>query len=252
MPIIAVTFDLWQTLLLDRPELGRARTNARIAGTLKALNQAGEEFSEDRVILAYERCYRTCHEIHIEERDVSFMEQVDIFIRRIDEGLVGRLEQEVVEQIATSYADAFFCQPPAPHPEAIGVLQRARDEGYTLGLISNTGMTPGVTFRAYMEQVGILEYFHALTFSDEVRLSKPSTEIFLQTLHGLDVSPEQTIHVGDHLLNDVFGARRAGMKTIWIETHDESRPNVDVEPDATVASLEQVNHAIETIAQAHA
>ena len=35
--ITAVTFDLWQTLLLDNRELGRARAQVRLEGTQEAL-----------------------------------------------------------------------------------------------------------------------------------------------------------------------------------------------------------------------
>lgn len=248
MALSSVTFDLWQTLLIDSQQLGRARMKVRLDGAREALLQAGEEFGEDRIREAYRECYHTCHDIRSREVDVSFTEQVEIFIRHIDRGLVDRLEDKVVKQIATAYADSFFCYPPPPHLDAQNVLRSVKEQGYRIGLISNTGMTPGVTFRTYMGQIGLLEYFDVLTFSDEVRLAKPSREIFHRTAQALEVPPEQVVHVGDHLLADVLGARQAGMKTIWIETHDERRAKVDVVPDATVASLGDVGLAIERLA----
>ena len=250
MAISGVTFDLWQTLLMDNKELGRARMKVRIDGALEALRGAGEVFSEDQVLEAYRQCFRTCHDIRAQERDVTFMEQIEFFIRHLDPGLMKRLQDEVIQQIATVYADSLFCHPPPPHPEAVSVLRKVREKGYSVGLISNTGMTPGVTFRVYMEQIGILGYFDALTFSDEVRLAKPSRQIFLHTGRLLGVPMEQTVHVGDHLVNDVLGARQAGMKTIWIETYDEGRLEVDVQPDVTVPSLGQVGTAVEGLALA--
>ena len=247
MPITAVTFDLWQTLLLDNREIGLARMEIRLEGALEALREAGEEFSEDQVREAYRQCYRTCHEIRAQERDVTFLEQIEFFIRHIDHGLMDRLHEDVVNQIATVYADSLFCHPPPPHPDAARVLSEAKDAGYRLGLISNTGMTPGSTFRVYMDQVGILDYFHVLTFSDEVRLAKPSRQIFLETAEALGTPKEHIIHVGDHLLNDVLGAKRAGMKTIWIEIHSGQQPKVDVQPDLTVSSLGQVSAGIKTL-----
>lgn len=246
--IKSVTFDLWQTLLLDNRQLGRARMQLRLNGALEVLQDAGERFTEDRVRESYRQCYRTCHDIRAQELDVSFMEQVQIFISNIDQGLLQRLNEEVVRKIATLYADSFCHYPPTLHPSAVGVLHSVKEEGYSVGLISNTGMTPGATFRSYMKQLGILDYFDALIFSDEVRLAKPSREIFIRTAKELGAPPEQMVHVGDHLLNDVLGAKKAGMKTIWIETHEEGRQEVDVSPDITVPSLEQVNEAIETLA----
>ena len=250
MLITGVTFDLWQTLLIDNPELGRARMKVRLDGAMEALKEAGEEFPEDHIFDAYRQCYRTCHDIREQERDVAFMEQIGIFIRQIDHGLAERLHDGVVTRIAAIYADSLFSYPPPLHPDAMSVLRSQKEKGYRLGLISNTGMTPGVTFRAYMDHIGILGYFDILTFSDEVLLAKPSRQMFLETAHKLGVPPEQVVHVGDHLVNDVLGAKRAGMKTVWIETYNEGRPEADVQADVTVPSLAEVASAIEGLAPA--
>jgi putative hydrolase of the HAD superfamily len=118
--------------------------------------------------------------------------------------------------------------------------------GMRLWLISNTGMTPGTTFRTFLEQEGMLSYFDALTFSDEVKISKPSNEIFLMTLRAMSAAPNQTVHVGDHLINDVVGAKRCGLKTVWIEGFYEREDLSDpaTEPDASVAGLGLVVQAI--------
>lgn len=250
MPIAGITFDLWQTLLIDRQELGGARRDARIDGATRALQQAGETFSRDHIMEAYRQCSLTCQEIRAQERDLSFMEQLNTFIRHIDPGLSERLPEVVVERIAAVYADSLFSAPPSTHPQAISVLRRTKEMGHKVGLISNTGMTPGATFRVYMQQVGLLEYFDVLTFSDEVQVSKPAQEIFLGTAHELGLPPEQLVHVGDNILNDVLGAQHAGMKTIWIDTGQEASSPKEVRPDAMVTSLGDVPSAVEAIALA--
>ena len=95
----------------------------------------------------------------------------------------------------------------------------------------------------------MLEYFHTLIFSDEVKLAKPSQDIFTMTLKALGSTPEQTIHVGDHVLNDVVGPKRCGMKTIWISGfYERNDPNdSESEPDITVAGLSEVLPAIVTL-----
>ena len=122
--------------------------------------------------------------------------------------------------------------------------------GFTMGLISNTGMTPGFTFRSYMEERGMLEYFHTLTFSDEVKLAKPAREIFIMTLEAMNAKPEQTIHVGDHVINDILGAKRCGMKTVWISGfYDREDPNdPETEPNITVDTLSAVVPAVAKLA----
>ena len=157
-----------------------------------------------------------------------------------------RLDRDTTEDIVRVYADSFLVRPPAAHVDALTVLRDLRAMGFRMGLISNTGMTPGATFRTFLEQEGMLEYFDALTFSDEVRLAKPSNEIFLMTLRVMGATPAQTVHVGDHVVNDVVGAKRCGLKTVWImgfyDREDPSDP--DSEPDAAVEGLGQVVLAI--------
>jgi putative hydrolase of the HAD superfamily len=248
--ITAVTFDLWQTLLLDNRDLGQARALIRLEGAQNAISRFGESYDLEHIREAYRACYRECRRIREEFLDVSFREQVEMFINNIDDGLVGRLDEETILEVVRTYADSFWVHPPVPHTDAQAVLQGVNAMGLGIGLISNTGMTPGETFRQYMDQQGLLEYFDVLTFSDEVKMSKPAEEIFHMTLSSLGAMPAQTVHVGDHVKNDVVGANRCGLKTVWItgfyENEDPSNP--DTHPDETVDGLGQVTQAIARLA----
>ncbi len=248
--ITTVTFDLWQTLLLDEQDLGQARALVRLEGARSALADFGEVFDLEHIREAYQSCFRQCRETRDGGLDVGFREQVSIFVNNISPGLAGRLDRETMDEIARSYSDSFLVHPPPAHADAVQVLQGVKDMGLRMGLISNTAMTPGFTFRSYMEERGMLSYFHTLTFSDEVKLAKPSAEIFMMTLRSLGASPEQTIHVGDHVLNDVVGAKRCGLKTVWItgfyEREDPDDP--ETEPDVTVSALAEVVPAIARLA----
>ena len=244
--ITAVTFDLWQTLLLDNRDLGQVRSLIRLEGAQDAIARFGEAFDLEHIREAYRACYRECRRIREENLDVSFREQVEIFINNIDDGLVERLDEETILEVIRTYDESFWVHPPAPHTDAQSVLREVKAMGLDIGLISNTGMTPGETFRQYMDQLGLLKYFDVLTFSDEVKISKPGEEIFQMTLSSLGAKPAQTIHVGDHVKNDVVGANRCGLKTVWItgfyENEDPSDP--DTQPNETVDSLGQVAQAI--------
>ncbi len=248
--ITTVTFDLWQTLLLDDRDLGQARALVRLEGAQSALAKFGEDYDLEHIREAYRSCYRQLREIREGGLDVDFREQVTIFVNNISPGLVDRLDRGVMDEIARFYSDSFLVHPPPAHADAVDVLQGVQDMGLRIGLISNTGMTPGFTFRAYLKERGMLGFFHTLTFSDEVKLAKPSKEIFLLTLRSLGATPEQTIHVGDHVKNDVVGAKRSGLKTVWItgfyEREDPNDP--ESEPDITVAGLDEVVPAIAKLA----
>ena len=244
--ISAVTFDLWQTLILDTRANGIARSNLRLTGTSEALQSAALDYELDELQQAYEKCSAYCREIREGNKDIHFDQQVEVFIRFIDPALLENLSRQAIEQIRETYCDAFFSYPPFPHPNAIEVLFSIKNMGLKLGVISNTSMTPGYAFREFLDEHKLLEYFDILTFSDEVLISKPSNKIFHRTLSELKVAPGQTVHVGDHPITDVNGANLAGLGSIWIEgfyKNDEfGLPGIKA--DVNVQDLKEVPNAI--------
>ena len=245
--INAVTFDLWQTLILDNRELGLQRAQVRLDGARDLLAEQGIQHDPDHIREAYRGCYRACRAVRNNNADVSFREQVEIFVNLIEDGLVGRLPEPTLAEIERVYAESFFDYPPRFHEATQETLATVSGMGLRIGLISNTGMTPGYTFRQFLEQHGLAQYFQTMTFSDEVLLAKPSDEIFMMTMEALDSKPESTIHVGDHVSNDVVGANRVGMKSVWIrgfyEPEDPDDP--DSKADAEVDDLSGVAAAIQ-------
>ena len=247
--ITTVTFDLWQTLLIDNRELGLRRSDARLEGVRRVLSDCGEEFEPEHISEAYWECYRQCAAVREELRDVSFPEQIDIFVESISPGLGDRLTEGALSEITRVYADSFLDYPPPAHSDAVDVLKSVHAMGLRIGMISNTGMTPGSTFRTYLANTGMLGYFDTLTFSDEVKMAKPAKEIFLLTLRAMNSAPEQTVHIGDSVRNDVAGAKLCGLRTVWITGFSEREDPDDpmTEPDETVDGLAEVVTAIQRI-----
>ena len=235
--IQAVTFDLWQTLIQDNRDLRRARTLRRLEAVQVILKDADYSYTLDSLQEAYRRCFRTCNEIHAREKDVTFNKQVDMFIHEIDDHLSESLDIQYKQQILDCYAEAFFDFPAPPDPSAYLTIKRVAEMGYRIGLISNTGQTPGYLFRRYLKQLDMLEFFDVLTFSDEVELTKPSIEIFHMTLKSLGTTPDRSIHVGDHLKNDVIGANLAGMVTVHLIQREVSSAPLN---DSTALPSQQI------------
>ena len=237
-PISCITFDLWNTLILDKPEFGENRAKLRIEGIKHTLFSIGEMFSENTLQEAYSQCIDACNKNRLHGKDISFDMQIEIFIKKIDPSLLSRLTDKDFSEILSSYLNPFYLYPPPVHPKASKVLAKLKSDGYKLGLISNTAMTPGTTFRKYMDNHQILHYFDVLTFSDEVKLAKPSHKIFDITLSKLSANPESTIHIGDDFDNDVVGGLKAGLKVIWINLSQVKRTIIT--PTYVVNDLEQV------------
>ncbi len=152
-------------------------------------------------------------------------------------------------------------------PDAHGVLRWLKDRNKLIGLICNTGHTPGFGIRKFLEKEGVAEYFDLMLFSDEIGIRKPNPKIFQIAAKNLNVKPHEVVHVGDNLKSDVWGAKNAGLKAIYLSTETgrdkiaESDPTSlvsisrklgnlkekEIVPDRTITSLGMVVEAIECL-----
>ncbi len=217
----------------------------RIKGTLDVLREAEEDFTEEQITDGYINCYYKCRGIREKGKDISFNDQIRIFISCVDEYLLSRINKDTLVKIEAKYADSFYRGPPKLVHGVKEMLAILKDYGYSLGLISNTAMTPGSIFRAYMESLDILYYFDHLTFSDEVLLAKPSPDIFFYSLGRLGFSPDEAVHVGDHLRLDVLGAQRVGMKTVWVGNAENK--SEEIASDATILSVTDLPQVLDKL-----
>ncbi len=120
-------------------------------------------------------------------------------------------------RLEESYWSPSLAAPATLNAEAPELLQRLRKRNLKIGLICNTGRGPGHALRELMRREGILDYFDATVFSDEIGYGKPDPRIFLTAAERLELKPRDILHVGDNLENDVRGAQSAGMKTILFD-----------------------------------
>jgi putative hydrolase of the HAD superfamily len=153
--------------------------------------------------------------------------QLDYFLDIIEEGLARAIDPGPKEIITSHHLNAYLEYPPTLMPGALDVLDTLTGHGYKIALICNSGTTPGSLQRKWLEEQGIVRYMEVLTFSDEVELAKPSSEIFLVTLSALDVLPHLSAHIGDRPETDILGAKRVGMRAILIGGGSGGPPGVE-------------------------
>jgi putative hydrolase of the HAD superfamily len=251
-PIDTVTFDVWNTLLVHEFYDERVKL-ARICRIGRALAGAGLRIGEGDVSRAYDYTEACLSSLWRQERDADLDGHVAMFL----DGLGLEASDYHMGIIREPYSRALLDFKPALVEGAKEMLASIKEKGYRIGLISNTGRTPGETIRIILEGHGILRYFDSTAFSNEVGYAKPCRRIFERALEGLCSKAECTVHVGDSMLLDVYGSRTAGMRSILFNKYSgrfeqyasryyETGGRMEA-PDATVESLTDVEAALEKL-----
>jgi len=239
--ITAVTFDLWDTLIKERPGGSEKVARLRIERIGKILADRGAMHTPEEIESAYLETGDFLALTWSKQRDMSARDQVLFLLSAVDPRLASRLTGRDVSEIERIYSESILDNPPILLPGTKRALEQVREAGYKTGLISNTGRTPGSVLRVVMGRLGIAEYFDVTTFSNEIQVRKPAEMAFRTTLDKLKVVPRAAVHVGDDPDKDVDGARGIGMRAIQILVGDE-------EPSARAdASRRDLDHLLDEI-----
>ncbi len=202
----AVTFDFWGTLYQD-VDVGNERLGL-VSDMLERYGQARPrvelEAGFSHVMSVWDQVWRE------EQRSLSIERALNEVLGHVGASLPNEAKETLGRSIESVYLET---DGPKPVPGVTDVLPGIAQR-YRLGLISDTGLTPGRVLREVMRRDGLLSHFEVLTFSDEVGRAKPQPQPFLSTLAGLDASPGEAAHIGDLPETDLRGARNVGMKAV--------------------------------------
>lgn len=111
--------------------------------------------------------------------------------------------------------------PPSMEPHACYALEQL-SKHYTLGIISDTGFSPGRIMTQMLEEIGIKKYFSGFSYSDETGVAKPHPKAFDTLLQMFNVPAASALHIGDIERTDIVGAKNVGMQAIRYDGNSES------------------------------
>ncbi|MCJ7457917.1 MAG: HAD family hydrolase [candidate division Zixibacteria bacterium] len=238
--IDTITFDLWNTLIYNSPQDNLKYKNERIDGFHSVLKQTGRNVSREEIEKAYDKSFEIYKPIRDRNEDISTREQVQIILQCLGNPEFQDLTENVLSELEEVLAKAIFSELPNLIEGSKETLSYLFKKNYKIGLICNTGRTPGRVLREVLRRRNISKFFRVLTFSDELKIRKPSPEIFYRTLKLLDSSPGTALHIGDELESDVLGAKRCGMRAGWISPdRDKLQPDFQsgIKPDLVLPDL---------------
>lgn len=121
-----------------------------------------------------------------------------------------------------------------PFAEVRPALERLSHR-YPLASLSNGN--------ADLRLIGLDDLFVFSLNAIDIGAAKPDPPLFEAARRRLAARPEQIVHVGDDPEHDVFGAARAGFRTVWINRTRRDWPG-GLRADAEIATLDELELAL--------
>ena len=197
-----VSFDVWNTLLrLDKVYVKLAELVGNVSGLSReeALNKILNAYREARKLRRLGKVKAS----EVVEKSRSLMAKYlglkeEVLSNLITKSfLLLKTNEVLIEDVPT-------------------VLKHIKELGLRTVILGNVLFWPSTYTRKLLESVGISKYFDAQFYADEVGVQKPDSKAFLIICKVLRVEPEEVIHVGDGISEDLGGALSVGFKAVLI------------------------------------
>jgi 2-haloalkanoic acid dehalogenase type II len=121
------------------------------------------------------------------------------------------------------------------YPDAGPLIERLREQ-FRVGILSDAD-TDFLSASLGRSGLGV----DAVLSSQELETYKPHATAFQSICGRLDAAPDEVVFVGDDPVTDIEGARRAGLRTVWVNRHRRAWPRKLAPPETEVATLQDVD-----------
>jgi len=98
-------------------------------------------------------------------------------------------------------------------------------------------------------KTGVDHWFEFTLNSSSVGKLKSEPDIYQQIQKLADIEAHQMVHIGDHPLHDIAGAKAAGAYAIWLNREQKQWQQDEYEPDAVISSLRELPVVLQQLIQ---
>ena len=230
--IKAVFFDLDGTLCDSDTAWDIAQSE-----TFQRLHKHYPNVSEEAITNAW----RTVHQRLFQQLDAGKCAMAEVRDSRFP-GLFNALglpTDKVMEELSDSFCTRYLTS--LCLYDDVAVLEELH--AYRVGIITNGAHDEHTDSQlSKVRYLGLTERIQSLTISGEIGIRKPNIEIFRVACERANVLPKEAMYVGDTIQNDIVGANRAGMTSIFINRKSEELiPQItDEKPDYSISNLYDV------------
>ncbi|MBR7138519.1 MAG: HAD family hydrolase [Lentisphaeria bacterium] len=99
--------------------------------------------------------------------------------------------------------------------------------------------------RPELRMAGLEKFFEFVIVSGDHGFRKPDKRMFTMALEKLHITPAETIYVGNDMYRDVYGAKNAGIKSIFFKSNQGEHGFCGAEPDYIIYNFNELPRAVE-------
>ena len=117
-----------------------------------------------------------------------------------------------------------------------------------VALISNFTHAPVIY--SSLRKTGINTFFNVVVVSEENCWRKPSSHIFQDALKRLQIQANQAVYIGDSPIEDIKGAKQAGLKTVFVPSQFNTLKDLfdsQQKPDFIAKDLQSISENLTEI-----
>ena len=243
MPLRAVLFDLWETLINDIPERGLPRREWRRRRVADALAAHGWSGDHDLVLQALDATLVAISRMEDTGFDTDSAGRALLFADELAAVAGVRPPDAALRDIEVAITEMPLEMAPTLALDALETVGALKQRGLALALVCNAGFTTAPHLRVLLNHYGLLPHFDALVFSDEEQIAKPNPRIFQLALDRLGLDASECAFIGDNPHTDISGALTSGLFAIQIG----AKMREGITPHARVDALAELIEALESI-----
>lgn len=105
---------------------------------------------------------------------------------------------------------------------ALEAVRSIKEVGFNAIVVGNVVFWPGKINKVLLKKAGLAKFIDEQFYADELGVSKPKPQIFEKALSKFGVEPQEALHVGDSVFEDLAGAVLARMNAVLIDKNVNS------------------------------
>jgi putative hydrolase of the HAD superfamily len=90
---------------------------------------------------------------------------------------------------------------------------------------------------ADIKRIGIHPFFDFSLSAEQAGMAKPDSAIFQKMCQQAQIQAQYCVHIGDHPIEDIVGAKKAGIRAIWLNRQKKCWSHSEILPDHEIATL---------------